>query len=254
VRRTVIHLSVLAAVALSAILLLTRYVPFETPSYLFWAGAIVVLAALISLIHPLRFLLIRTRRVAALALLGGAAASACAVSWPYRLTHAGSRTALDRAMPEYHCNEVNSIRVQASREAALRAMREVTPEEIKLFRTLMGARQLAGGQRPHFDDMRRPILGSLEKGLFPLISRDDGEVVLGRPMKLSGGNVKVAFNVRVDDEGGGWTRITTETRILAADEASVRGFSRYWRMVYPGSAIIRQMWLEAAAARLERSR
>jgi hypothetical protein len=63
----------------------------------------------------------------------------------------------------------------------------------------------------------------------------------------------IAFNVRVDDEGGNWSRITTETRIRGENEAAAHSFARYWRAIYPGSAIIRQMWLDAAVARVERA-
>jgi hypothetical protein len=233
---------------------LTRYAPFEAPSYLFWAGVILALAGLASMIRPLRLLLIRTRGVAAIVMLGGVMVSACALFWPYNLDHADQRSVLDRMMPEYHFHEVHSVRVQAPPELALRAMHEVTFEEIGLYRVLMGARQLALGQIPRFSGMGQPVLETLNGDLFKPLAEEPGrEVVLGGPVEFPGGQVEVTFNVRVEDEGGGWTRLSTETRILGTDEASARSFARYWCMIYPGSAIIRQMWLNAASSRIERA-
>ncbi len=55
------------------------------------------------------------------------------------------------------------------------------------------------------------------------------------------GWAKVAFNFRA---AGG--ELSTETRIRATDPASRRKFGRYWRLVMPGSALIRRDWLRAA--------
>jgi hypothetical protein len=63
---------------------------------------------------------------------------------------------------------------------------------------------------------------------------------------------KVAFNLRVEEEGGGWARITTETRVLATDPSARREFAVYWRFIYPGSAIIRRSMLAAIRHRVER--
>ena len=59
------------------------------------------------------------------------------------------------------------------------------------------------------------------------------------------------MNFLVEDEGGGWTRVTTETRVFATDAAATRRFAAYWRLIYPGSALIRRMWLRAIARRAE---
>ena len=63
---------------------------------------------------------------------------------------------------------------------------------------------------------------------------------------------KVAFNLRVEQEAGGWARITTETRVLATDPSARRKFAVYWRFIYPGSAIIRRSMLAAIRRRVER--
>jgi hypothetical protein len=47
------------------------------------------------------------------------------------------------------------------------------------------------------------------------------------------------------------TLLTTETRIYATDASSRRAFARYWRVIYPGSSLIRRMWLRAIKKRAE---
>jgi len=66
------------------------------------------------------------------------------------------------------------------------------------------------------------------------------------------GTAKAAFNLLVERDGGR-TRIVTETRIATPDERSRRSFSRYWRVIQPGSALIRRDWLRAIRRRAERS-
>ena len=66
------------------------------------------------------------------------------------------------------------------------------------------------------------------------------------------GAVRVAFDFRLVEEPGGWVRLSTETRALGTDPAARRAFARYWRLVYPGSAIIRRVWLDSIVARAER--
>ena len=65
------------------------------------------------------------------------------------------------------------------------------------------------------------------------------------------GYAKAVMNFRLEDEGGGWTRLVTETRIVATDDHARRRFAAYWRTIYPGSALIRRMWLRAIRARAE---
>jgi hypothetical protein len=52
----------------------------------------------------------------------------------------------------------------------------------------------------------------------------------------------------------GQTLLSTETRIRGNDKRSRRVFGCYWRIIYPGSAIIRRVWLDAIAARAEKTR
>jgi hypothetical protein len=60
-----------------------------------------------------------------------------------------------------------------------------------------------------------------------------------------------SMNFVVDDCRLDGCTVTTETRVYATDMASRRRFAAYWRVIYPGSALIRRMWLRAIAQRAE---
>jgi hypothetical protein len=47
--------------------------------------------------------------------------------------------------------------------------------------------------------------------------------------------------------------LTTETRVFATDAPTRRKFAAYWRVIYPGSALIRMMWLRAIKQRAEKT-
>ena len=112
----------------------------------------------------------------------------------------------------------------------------------------------------------------LESGFVSLVDEEDEIVVgyAGRPWKLSGGvqagvssaeewqrfsapgYVKAVMGFRAEPANGG-ALLTTETRVLATDEAARRRFLRYWRVIRLGSVAIRRSWLRAAAHRAEAS-
>jgi hypothetical protein len=58
-----------------------------------------------------------------------------------------------------------------------------------------------------------------------------------------------AMNFRVVPNASGGSVVSTETRVFANDDAARRAFARYWRVIYPGSALIRRMWLRAIRRR-----
>ena len=110
-------------------------------------------------------------------------------------------------------------------------------------------------------------LGRLEKEGFGLVAEQAGrEIVLGvtgrfwkASAKLSPatpeqfklgpppGEVLVAWNFLVDPAPEQHARLSTETRILAADVDTRLTFTRYWLVVHPGSALIRRSMLAAVA-------
>jgi hypothetical protein len=57
-----------------------------------------------------------------------------------------------------------------------------------------------------------------------------------------------AMNFRVIPHGSMCT-LVTETRVHATDAAAKRRFAVYWRIIHPGSDIIRRGWLDAIKRR-----
>jgi hypothetical protein len=94
------------------------------------------------------------------------------------------------------------------------------------------------------------VLGVVRKFWKPSGERrpaDREQFRLGAPV----GEVLVAWNfeIRQPATGNGQqgSCLTTETRIKCGDPATLRTFRRYWRLVHPGSALIRKAMLRAVA-------
>jgi hypothetical protein len=182
---------------------------------------------------------------------------------------------IDRFLPAYDWNEVHSIEIRAAPPTVLRAVRSVTAREIRLLRLLMGLRALPGRilRRPARSRGGGPVLDEILRSGFVLLAEDpEREVVVGtvgrfwqvRPVHadLAGpaaflafdapGFARAAMSFSVSEAGAGRTRLATETRIAATDPRARRRFGAYWRIVRPGSGLIRRMWLRAVKARAER--
>jgi hypothetical protein len=185
---------------------------------------------------------------------------------------------LDDYLPAYDFNEVHSITAQAQPGRVYSAFKELTPSEISpLFRFLFAVRtlpeRLSGGDERQFVD-EKPLFEQLLDGGFVLLAEADGcEIVfglIGQFWKLSGDpGIEVAdaqefFAFDHPDyaravanfcmiEANGGTAISTETRIHIPDARARKKFALYWRLIYPGSALIRKMWLRAIKRRAERS-
>jgi hypothetical protein len=250
--------------------------PLEFTSVLTWAGVAVAVAGAISLLCPLRFFAIRGRRAGAATLLGGALLAAAGLEWPaHRTAVTERRTALDAAMPEYDFVERHEVLIQTPPERAMQAAREVTFGDLRVYNALMGLRAAAAGKRYAADEgiSAQPILQTMARpgSEFVALEGRTGEAVFGmagRPWSSRPGprpqsaaefadfrapaSVRIAFNLAVEDAGSGLSRLVTETRVLATDDAGREVMKRYWRLIYPGSGMIRRMWLRAARERAER--
>jgi hypothetical protein len=254
---------------------LNYFAPLQPLSVLFDLCLVAVVAGLLSLIYPLRFLDIRSRKIASLVVLVALVAGVCTLLWPASLVVQPARQSLlDEYMPTHEVNEFHSELVHASSGRIYSAMKETTFAEVKVFSVLMLIRRAAAGKFATVQGTDVPIFTLLSrKGSgFVLLAEDpEREIVLGTAGRFwstgaarsvqtrsdflafdEPGSARSVFNIKLEDMGNGWTHVTTETRALGNDPSARRKMAAYWRVIYPGSATIRRMWLRAIKARAER--
>ncbi|HMA95095.1 MAG TPA: hypothetical protein VKP30_20530 [Polyangiaceae bacterium] len=256
--------------------ILWRSVPFVAASYAAWAGIFFAAGALVALLCLPQWLGIRTRKQAGILFVLGVAVTATALLSPSPSTRSSnSKYRIDDFLPQFSWVEYHEARTQASLERVLESLHHVTIEDMPGVPLLLGLRALAGGKlSPPMADPE-PLLDSMVQpgsGFLVLDASDAKELVygiVGRPWTNqppppvntpeefraldAPGQIRVAFSFRVEREPAGTIKLSTETRILGNDREAQRSFDRYWRLIYPGSAIIRRVMLDAIIARAERS-
>jgi hypothetical protein len=184
---------------------------------------------------------------------------------------------LDEFLPDFDFSEHHTTRVAASTERTAAAARDLSARDTPMTLGLMALRRLPARLKARFaggDPGPRPspgpVLDQMERAGFVKLAERPGEVVfgvVGRFWELGGalrpvgaaefaafaepGHAKAVIDFRVEPAPGG-CELSTETRIHLTDEAARRRFARYWRVVHPGSALIRREWLRAIRRRAER--
>jgi hypothetical protein len=235
-------------------------------STVLYVGAAAFAIGLLSLITPLRFLRIRSRR-RALIVTVAAIVGVLSVTIPLPATTftPDPRTALDRFSPAYQFREAHETTIAASPGRVFAAIKAVRADDIWLFQTFTWIRRFG---RPMPEGIMNagslPLIDTAIRGGFLMLSEDaPREIVFGtlvvRPpgSRAEGaptperyrtlaapGYAKATMNFRTEPAGAS-TRVVTETRVFATDESAMRAFTSYWRVVYPGSAILRVTWLRA---------
>ena len=216
-----------------------------------YAGTVAALGGAISMLRK------RSRRTGAIVAATGTAIAAAALFWPVpEMKRATGDTLLDQHFTKWQFDEVHTIDVTAAPDRAYDAIRKVTSREILLFRTLTAIRRFG---RPAPEGILNapkdePILDVATRTSFRLLAdAPPREIVVGiaiiPPRRAVG-----AMNFLVTPIDATHSRITTETRVYAADPQARRLFAGYWRIIHPGSDIIRRMWLRAIKRRAERPR
>jgi hypothetical protein len=260
-----------AAMAVGGVLLLNYWASFQLLSTLAYAGIVAALLGLANLAVPFRFMGVRRRAVGALGLAGGVALTLAALHWPAPVIRvAQPQTRLDDIMPEYQFSEIHSARVHARPEQVLQATRQSTFGDMKSLATLLKIRSAAlrtpahqGGdlqEKRVFDAFSAS--GCLQDGsgheivLFGAANvreqrRPDVRTVQQFVDYRERGAVKMAFDFRAETAGEGWSTLSTETRVMALDDATRSGMGRYWRLIVPGSGLLRRQWLDGIKRRAE---
>jgi hypothetical protein len=243
-------------------------------SFLVYLGLTLLLAGLLSVLWPLRFLEIRTRRVGAMLAAGGVLLFLLALALPLGENTVTTDSAkLDDWMPRWQIRERHIIPVAASPEKVFAAIRAVRADDIFLFRTLIAIRRCGqdGPESILNAPEQKPILDVATQTTFFLLAEEVprelviGTVVAAPPQARASGRLTPAlfqnnlqpgvvlgtmnFLITPDDHGG--STVSTETRIYANNKSSLRQFAIYWRIIHPGSDIIRRMWLRAIKQRAE---
>jgi hypothetical protein len=232
-------------------------------------GSAIVYSGLI--VALLGFIGIVRRRRAWPVFTAGLALTFLGLLLPARDSRAGHiGTHLDHFAPVWQFHEVHTMRVEAPPARVYEAIRQVRADEIALFRTLTWIRR---GGRALPEGILNPgtrasvIDVATRSGFIYLADDAPHELVVGTviaaPPGMRGkltpdvfrstlppGFTLASMNFIVRPDGTG-SIVSTETRIYANSGAGRRRFAAYWRAIYPGSALIRRMWLRAIARRAE---
>lgn len=259
------------------------------PTIALYLGAGVTVLGLVALLRPMPRPWVATRVRGAALLVAGLLLAGAALAAPApEVRVARPVSQLDRFIPVYQFDEHHMVRVRAPPEVALRAVRAVTTDEIRGFRTLTWLRRFGRPGPPSLLDPPAgvPIIDlATRSGFLPLADVSgaaagelDGwryELVYGAPSPvtraaralLAGlprtpetfraltapGFARTAVNFRVTPDGEGGAVVATETRVFATGPSTRRLMAAYWRVIYPGSALIRRSWLAAIRRRAERA-
>lgn len=247
-------------------------------------GLITMLTGGVSMVTPLKFLTIHSRWQGLAILVTGLLMVVIGSSLPATETRVTApHTQLDQFIPAWQFGEFHSIRIAAPKEKVYVALKQVTANEIHFFNTLIWIRRFG---RPGPESILNPppdtpLLQVATKTSFIVLAEEPNrEFVIGtliatpRGWRPGGNKTPEAFKALAASESPGYalaamnfrledcpaakaaslpcTLLTTETRVYATDASSRRAFARYWRVIYPGSSLIRIMWLRAVKERAKR--
>jgi hypothetical protein len=277
----IIIFSLAAVLLIPVLFIINHYVPFQIEAVVVYLGVGFFVVGLLSEIRPFRFIHINNRKSAFLLAVAGILVFLAGMILPSTTVRSSRpHQRIDDFMPEYQFYEYHEMSIDAPADAVCKALKEVTFTDIPVAVWLMRIRAMAAGQfaqppsngtKPYVNPFSKPILELLSQpgaGFLTLENNDPYEYVGGfagkpwakdTPLALANpdefqafqlaGNIKVAFNLHVIGMNNGTSRLTSETRIIGLDASARKMFSRYWRVIYPGSAIIRRVWLDAIAER-----
>ena len=243
-------------------------------SFAFYAFVTIAAAGLVSILRPITLLRIRSRKAAAVVFLGGAILAWRALHAPVLASYVTTPASkLDEFAPIYQFSETVSIPVRATADRVYEALFRVTAAEVPLYRTLVWIRRGAKAgpasvlNPPDDESLIRVAARTTFLELADVPGREFvmGAVVTAPPgVRLAAGPTPASFkaltapgfakavmNFTIEPQGPGLCLLKTETRVHATDPVSLDGFARYWRVIAPGSVLIRHMWLRAIKLRAE---
>lgn len=213
-------------------------------SFVLWDGLVLVASGAL--------FLLRGKKNRGLTAIGaGLAAIGVAIGWPVREERAATRAQkIDDAMPRWHFREKHALVIDAPPKRVFEAIRAVTPREIRLFQTLTAIRRIGRSIPDHILNASpdEPILDLVTRTTFVYLADDPPREVVVGTCVARGVNAVMNFHVAGDDRH---SIVTTETRVFADSRLGARRFAAYWRLILPGSDLIRRSWLRAVRRRAE---
>lgn len=183
---------------------------------------------------------------------------------------------IDTYLPRYDVTEYHELPVPAPAARIYAAIWEADLAESVVVKALFALRMLPSVLADPATSRRFSARLTLREVLrlgFCLLGEEPGrEVVLGvtgsfwRPTgnlspsdrarfrdPVPAGMARAAWNFAIAEQADGTHLLTTETRILCADEAARRSFRRYWLLIGPFSGIIRRYILQSIASQARRA-
>ena len=172
-----------------------------------------------------------------------------------------------------------AIDIEAPPQLVWKALQALRFDDLRVTKLLIGIRSLPGvalGKGP----LRRrgggtrtsPLMEAINSSRFIILHSEPDRIltlgIVGQFWRLTGGNdaavkdpatfvdfdepvfVKSAIDFVLVPHGSG-TRLTTNTCNRATDESTARSFRNYWRVIGPGSKLIRLDMLRAVRRRAE---
>jgi hypothetical protein len=165
-------------------------------------------------------------------------------------------------MPRFDARSMHHIEIDAAPERVYEALLSTDFGRNPVLRTLMMLRAIPAivfTPRATYADRGSQTARNLLSGAFrQLEATPPVELVLGLTGRfwtpaggliptdgatfrdpIPAGVARATWGFRVEPTSPGRSRLTTETRVLCADDATRRQFLRYWRVIRGGSGIIR---------------
>lgn len=239
-------------------------------SAIVYCGLVLIAIGLVGVMKPIRRLGLPTRRRGLHLVLAGILVTFMGMILPAPESRVERRTThLDEFLPRWQFREVHTIEISAPPDRVFDAIKRVRADEIRLFQILTWIRRAGRPLPPGIlnPGSREPILEVATKNGFVLLAEEiPREIAIGTLVvvppgargrltpqifraTLPPGFALAGMNFVVTPNGPGRSRVTTETRVFANSPSARRQFAAYWRLIYPGSAIIRRMWLRAVRKR-----
>lgn len=242
-------------------------------SFIVYSGLVIAFIGLMLIVKPLKRLHVPTRARALLVFAAGMTLATVGLLLPTSESRvAVVKSRLDESIPVWQFSEYHTLMVSAPPERVFAAIERVRAGEITLFNTLTWIRR-GGRDLPEsiLNAGDSPLLDVTLRGGFVRLAHEPpreiviGTVVAAPPGRRGGartvdvfrrqlppGYAIAAMNFLVVPDGPNASIVTTETRVFANSDGSRRRFAAYWRVIYPGSAIIRRSWLRAVGRRAMR--